>query len=139
MSDRTLPTTTSQNQYWPCDTPEGLDLFTFLSGSKVSNSIREGVGTRLKKHGLLKMNEFATAEKRLREYPKAEWTKTRISEESWGERIDVRRVRGGVAGEAHVAVSHVVDEEHHEVRFVQRRAQCRGAGRRGPLPGSSGK
>ena len=90
MSDRTLPTTTSQNQYWPCDTPEGLDLFTFLSGSKVSNTIREGVGTRLKKHGFLETNEFAIAEKRLREFPKAEWTKTRISEESWGERIDVR-------------------------------------------------
>ena len=87
---RTLPATVAANPHWPCETEAAKDLFAFLSDVKVSTALRMGVGARLKRHGLLRMNEFKEAEKRLEVVPKAQWQKERISTPGWGEDIDVR-------------------------------------------------
>jgi hypothetical protein len=47
--------------HWPCETEPARDLFTFLSDVKVSKALRMGVGSRLKKHGLLLTNDFKEA------------------------------------------------------------------------------
>ena len=51
--------------HWPCDTAPALDLFTILSGEKVSASLRRAVGRCCTRHGWLDTNEFVAAERRL--------------------------------------------------------------------------
>ena len=52
--------------------------------------MRGGLGARLKKDGMLKTTEFKTAEARLKDIPKARWSQLRISDDLWGECVDLR-------------------------------------------------
>ena len=75
---------------WLCKTEAAKDLFMFLSDVKVSKALRKGVGSCLKKHRLLRTNEFKEAERHLEAVPKVQWQQKRISKHKWGKDIDVQ-------------------------------------------------
>ena len=74
---------------WPCETAEAYELFDLLSGTKVPVGLRAAVGRFMHKHGYFKTNEFPAAERRLKEYPQAQWKVETASPGEWHEPVDV--------------------------------------------------
>ena len=77
-------------KHWPCNSSVAAELFDLLSGGKVPAGLRTAVGSYMVRHGFFKEPEFAIAEARIRQYPKAEWEVASVAPpEGWHEAVDV--------------------------------------------------